>query len=166
MATAAAPRTRFDRLLPDALLGGLCWVMLGVVAVAVAKGHADWSRVPRAVWAHLITVAIVLGLTPFVLIRRKGDRRHRQLGWLWAAAMFGTALLSLAITPAGGRLFSPIAVLSAFVLVQVPRVVIYARAHDIARHRGNVRGLVIGALLIAGFFTFPFNRLLGHWLFG
>ena len=28
-----------------------------------------------------------------------------------------------------------------------------------------VRGLVIGALLIAGFFTFPFNRLLGSWLF-
>jgi len=29
-----------------------------------------------------------------------------------------------------------------------------------------VRGLIIGALLIAGFFTFPFHRLLGHWLFG
>jgi hypothetical protein len=25
--------------------------------------------------------------------------------------------------------------------------------------------MVLGALLIAGFFTFPFNRLLGHWLF-
>jgi hypothetical protein len=25
--------------------------------------------------------------------------------------------------------------------------------------------LATGALLIAGFFTFPFDRLLGHWLF-
>ena len=25
---------------------------------------------------------------------------------------------------------------------------------------------ITGALLVAGFFTFPFDRLLGHWLFG
>lgn len=25
---------------------------------------------------------------------------------------------------------------------------------------------IIGALLLAGFFTFPFDRLLGRWLFG
>ena len=78
--------------------------------------------------------------------------------------------VSSQLVPAGGltaagRLFSPIAILSVFVMVQVPRVVTHARAHNVARHRGNVRGLVIGALLIAGFFTFPFNRLLGHWLF-
>jgi uncharacterized membrane protein len=33
------------------------------------------------------------------------------------------------------------------------------------RHRRGVRAMVTGALLIAGFFTFPFDRLLGHWLF-
>ena len=32
-------------------------------------------------------------------------------------------------------------------------------------HRGSVRGMVTGALLVAGFFTFPFDRMLGHWLF-
>ena len=41
-----------------------------------------------------------------------------------------------------------------------------ARRHDIARHRKIVRGMVTGALLIAGFFTFPFHRLLGQWLLG
>jgi uncharacterized membrane protein len=35
----------------------------------------------------------------------------------------------------------------------------------VKRHRRSVRAMVTGALLIAGFFTFPFNRLLGHWLF-
>jgi uncharacterized membrane protein len=29
-----------------------------------------------------------------------------------------------------------------------------------------VRGMVTGALLVAGFFTFPFGRMLGAWLFG
>jgi uncharacterized membrane protein len=28
------------------------------------------------------------------------------------------------------------------------------------------RGMVLGALLVAGFFTFPFGRLMGRWLFG
>lgn len=155
-----------DRLLPDRLLGGLALLMLLVVAVAVARGQHDWARVPRALWLHLLTIAIVLALTPLILLRRKGDRRHRQLGWIWATAMVGTALISLVITPAGGRLFSPITLLSVFVLAMVPRLILQARAHTIAAHRSNVRGLVIGALLLAGSFTFPFNRLLGHWLFG
>ena len=51
-------------------------------------------------------------------------------------------------------------------LLQVPVIVLAARRHDVARHRSAVRGMVLGALLIAGFFTFPFNRLLGQWLFG
>ena len=39
-----------------------------------------------------------------------------------------------------------------------------ARNHRLDRHRAMVRGMVTGALVIAGFFTFPFGRLLGHWL--
>jgi uncharacterized membrane protein len=155
-----------DRVLPDRLLGALAGALLAVVIVAVIRGHADWARVPRAIWFHLATACVVLALTPVMLWRRKGDRRHRVLGWIWAGTMLATALYSLAITPTGGRLVSPIALLSLFVLVQVPRLVLAARAHDVARHRRGIRGLVIGALLVAGFFTFPFHRMLGTWLFG
>ena len=80
--------------------------------------------------------------------------------------MWAPALFSLTVPPANGRLVSPIALLSVFVLVMVPRLILQARAHNVTGHRSTVRGLVIGALLIAGFFTFPFNRLLGQWLFG
>ena len=45
-------------------------------------------------------------------------------------------------------------------------LVLAAPRNNVSRHRRTVRGLIIGALLIAGFFTFPFERLLGHWLFG
>jgi uncharacterized membrane protein len=48
----------------------------------------------------------------------------------------------------------------------VPVIVISARRHQHAQHRGAVRGMVSGALLIAGFFTFAPDRLLGGWLFG
>ena len=57
-------------------------------------------------------------------------------------------------------------ILSAWVLVQVPLIIWSARRHDVRRHRRAVRGMVIGALLVAGFFTFPFGRMLGQWLAG
>lgn len=159
-------RALLDRLFPDRLLAVLSWVLLVVVIVAVARGQHDWAQVSRPVWFHLLTLGVVLALTPVILSRRKGDDRHRQLGWIWTAAMFSTAIFSLAITPVGGGLFSPISILSVLVLIMVPHLILRARAHDVKSHRSTVRGLVIGALLIAGFFTFPFDRLLGHWLFG
>ena len=141
-------------------------VLLACVVVAVVKGQAGWVRVPPMVWVHLGTVALALALTPVMLLRRRGDRRHRTLGYVWVAAMATTALSSLfvkLINPGG---FSIIHVLSVWTLIQVPLIVVRARQHDWLRHRSAVRGMVLGALLIAGFFTFPFSRLLGSWLFG
>lgn len=56
-------------------------------------------------------------------------------------------------------------ILSVWTVIQVPIIWWTARNHKIARHRSAVRGMVFGALLIAGFFTFPFDRMLGRWLF-
>ncbi|MFV4725690.1 hypothetical protein ACNJUL_21340, partial [Mycobacterium tuberculosis] len=62
--------------------------------------------------------------------------------------------------------FSPIHLLSLYVLIALPRLVLAARRGQIARHRATVRGIVSGGLLIAGAFTFGFHRLLGTWLLG
>ena len=79
--------------------------------------------------------------------------------------MILTALVSFTIrdTNKGGLSF--IHILSIWTLIQVPLIFWSARTHDVRKHRSSVRGMVLGALLIAGFFTFPFDRLLGHWLF-
>ena len=45
-----------------------------------------------------------------------------------------------------------------------PVIVIQARRHNWKGHRSAVRGMVTGALLVAGFFTFPFGRMMGAWL--
>ncbi len=150
----------------DRLLAGGAVLMALAVAVAILRGRAEWARVPPIVWDHLATIAIALLLTPVMLLRRRGDRLHRRLGWIWAVSLALTALLSFGI-----RLISPgrlsfIHLLSAWTLIQVPIIVWSARRHDHARHRRAVRGMVLGALLIAGFFTFPFGRLMGRWLFG
>ncbi|WP_404479292.1 DUF2306 domain-containing protein [Novosphingobium sp. BL-52-GroH] len=163
MTAAASYSTVPDRL--ERALGALALVMLGVVLAALFKGMADWPKIPGAIWLHLATILLALGLTPVLLWRPRGTPGHRQLGYVWSAAMFLTAVDSLFVTTSNPGHFSPIHILSIATIVLVPMLVVNARRHDLARHRRTVRGLIIGALLIAGFFTFPFDRLLGHWLF-
>lgn len=111
-----------------------------------------------------MTIMVALALTPVILLGRRGTGRHRLLGRIWAGAMVLTALLSLFVRTINPGHFSLIHLLSLFTLVQVPLIVWSARTHRVERHRGAVRAMVTGALLVAGFFTFPFHRLLGHWL--
>jgi uncharacterized membrane protein len=140
-------------------------IILAAVVTAIVKGRAEWGEIPLRLWGHLATICLALILTPVMLLRKRGDPLHRQLGWLWASAMFLTALVTLFIRGANHGGFSVIHILSVFTLTQVPLIVWSAKTHNIVRHRRSVRAMVLGALLIAGFFTFPFDRLMGHWLF-
>jgi uncharacterized membrane protein len=150
----------FERLLA---VGAV--VLLIPAGAAIMRGRAEWSQVQPAVWAHLLTVLAALVLTPFILLRRRGDGRHRTLGRLWVVAMLAAAITSLFVRDqAGVWRLSPIHALSALVLIQVPLIWWAGRTGRVVLHRHCVRGVVLGALLITGFFTFPFNRLLGRWL--
>jgi uncharacterized membrane protein len=148
----------------DRILAGAALILLAAVTAALIRGQEEWNRVPPFIWAHIATIYIAVSLTPIMLLRRRGDRLHRQLGWIWAGAMFLTALLSFGIQGTGS--FSWIHLLSVLTLTQVPVIVWSARHHKIQVHRLSVRSMVAGALIIAGAFTFPFERLMGHWLFG
>lgn len=150
----------FERMLA---IGAI--ILLAMVLLALAKGHGYWARIPINLWAHLGTMIVALALTPVMLLRRRGDRPHRLLGRIWVAAMILTALISFTIREVNDGGFSIIHILSAWTLIQVPLIWWSAHRHQVARHRGSVRGMVLGALLIAGFFTFPFNRMLGQFLF-
>lgn len=152
---------RFERI-----LAGGAVLLLAAVAMALFKGRSEWSAVPWQVWPHLATIIVALVLTPVILLRRRGDHRHRWLGRIWAAAMFLTAALSLNVTLIHPGQWSLIHILSVWTLIQVPLIWWSARTHRVTMHRRTVRGMIIGALLVAGFFTFPFDRLMGHWLFG
>lgn len=150
----------------DKALSGAAILLLATVIVALARGMAHWAQVPGIVWAHLATVLIALVLTPWMLLRPRGTKIHRLLGKIWVTAMVATAALSLLVKTINPGHFSVIHILSIFTLIMAPRVWLTAHAHQVARHRATVRGLVTGALLIAGFFTLPPFRLLGGWLFG
>jgi uncharacterized membrane protein len=151
----------FDRILSTAAL-----LLLAFVFTALWRGRSEWGEVPAFVWGHIATIVLATLLTPVMLLRRRGDRLHRRLGWVWVASMALTAILTFWIRGINQGSLSLIHILSAWTLVQVPLIVWAARRHEHRRHRNAVRGMVAGALIIAGIFTFPFDRLLGHWLFG
>jgi uncharacterized membrane protein len=162
-------------LAADRALGAAAAILLGLVVAALARGLGQGPVPPPLVWAHLLAITGALALTPPLLWRAKGTPPHRSLGKLWAALMMAAAATSLMFSTGSTRPgslgvftfdFSPIHLLSVFVLIGVPRAVQAARRHEIARHRSGIRALVIGALLVAGSFTFPFDRLMGVWLFG
>jgi uncharacterized membrane protein len=172
MATIAdrvAPANRPVGLMPDRterVLGVLSIVLLGFVLAALARGADHLGQLPSTLWLHLATMMVTLALTPAILWMPRGNRLHRRLGYAWVAALAVTAIDSFAIRMNNEGKFSAIHILSVVTLVALPVLVTSARRHQHARHRRTVRGLVIGALLTAGFFTFPFHRMLGSWLFG
>jgi len=170
MATMADQiRPAVKPITPDTYERGLAIasvVLFACVIAAVFKGQAEWPRVTATIWLHLTTIMVAVALTPVMLLRRRGNRSHRMLGWVWVTAMLATAASSFFVRNVNSGGFSFIHILSVWTLVQVPLIVWTARNRKVAGHRRAVRGMVTGALLVAGLFTFPFDRLLGHWLFG
>lgn len=150
----------------ERLLTVVAGALLLIVIIALAMGQQQWGQVRSIVWVHLGTILIALALTPYMLLRPRGTRSHRLLGKIWVAAMIATAAISLLIRHSEQTYFSVIHILSVFVLFMAPRVWLTARKHNVAAHRSTVRGLVTGALIIAGYFTLLETRLLGGWLFG
>ena len=170
-ATAAGKRARLPKieLAPgwlDRVLAVAAVLLLAMVLAALWRGRDEWQRVPPFVWLHIATIAAALALTPVMLLRRRGDRLHRRLGWAWAVAMMLTALFSFGIRGINQGGFSFIHLFSVLTVVQVPVIVWTARTHNHRKHRSAVQAMVAFALLTAGFFTFPFDRMLGSWLFG
>jgi uncharacterized membrane protein len=62
--------------------------------------------------------------------------------------------------------FSPIHLLSIFTLAMLPLAIAHARRHAVERHRRAMLGLFVGALVIAGVFTFLPGRIMHAVVFG
>ncbi|MDB5678922.1 hypothetical protein [Sphingomonas bacterium] len=154
-------------LLERAIAIGFMLVFAGML-YAMARGWAtgglaEAGRAPPIVWLHLAVVSIVVGLTPVLLLRRRGDRLHRILGWTWCIAMYASALISLGIRHIGHGRLSGVHVLSFIYILLIPLLMFAARSHRLRTHRGVVvTALVI--LLLAGAATFLPPRYLGTWM--
>jgi uncharacterized membrane protein len=115
--------------------------------------------------AFAAMAAFALGLVQFAA--PKGTLPHRTVGWIWVALMALVAISSFWIHEI--RLvgsFSPIHLLSVFVLVMLPLAVWRAHTHQVTAHRRAMTGMFLGALVIAGLFTLLPGRIMHTVVFG
>jgi uncharacterized membrane protein len=121
-------------------------------------------------YLHLATVLPAFLLGTWLMFNRKGTPHHRLLGKIYMVLMLTTGIITLFMPAAVGmRLFNHfgfIHLFSVLTIYSVPAAYLAARRHDVQAHRGNMIGLYIGGLIIAGAFAFGPGRLLNRWLFG
>jgi uncharacterized membrane protein len=121
------------------------------------------------IFMHLVTATTALGLGLVMLLRRKGTRSHRWLGWVWVALMATTALTSAFIRDhqlpnlAG---YTPIHLFTLTVALMLPLGIAHVKRGNVSGHRRTMTGLVLGACVLAGLFTLLPGRFLGSLLWG
>ncbi len=116
---------------------------------------------PIAIQIHVAAVVPAALLGAYLLVRPKGTPRHRLLGKIWLVLMVVTALSSFFIHQINMFYgFSPIHLLSLFVLFGCWGAIANARKHNIDAHKRIVRGLYFGGIVGAGAFTFLPGRII------
>lgn len=114
-----------------------------------------------AIQIHVAAVLPASILGAYILLNRKGTPMHRLLGKIWMVLMAITALSSFFIHQINlFHGFSPIHLLSLFVLVSIWKAISSARAHNIRAHKASVVGMYVGGIVIAGGFTFLPGRIM------
>ena len=115
--------------------------------------------------AFAAMTAFVLGLVQFAA--PKGTLPHRTIGFIWVALLAIIAISSFWIHTI--RLwgpFSPIHLISIFTLCMLPLAVYAAHTHKVAAHKRAMTSIFLGALVIAGIFTFVPGRIMHAVVFG
>src|SRR5271154_6329508 len=109
--------------------------------------------------AFAAMAAFVLGVIQFAA--PKGTLPHRTVGWIWVLLMLAVAASSFWIHQI--RLWgpwSPIHLLSIFVMIMVPLGVWRAHRHEVIGHRWIMIGVFSGGLAVAGLFTLLPGRIM------
>jgi uncharacterized membrane protein len=121
---------------------------------------------PMAIQIHVLAVTPAALLGAYILVGRKGTPRHRILGKIWLVLMVLAALSSFFIHQINMfHGFSPIHLLSVYVLAGSWRAIAAARRHDIGTHKRIVTGLYIGGIIGAGLFTLLPGRIMNKVVF-
>ncbi|MFN3348205.1 DUF2306 domain-containing protein [Pseudorhodoplanes sp.] len=121
----------------------------------------------HAIQIHTVAAlsAFALGLVQFTA--PKGTPLHRTIGWAWVVLMITVCVTAVFIHEL--RTFgawSRIHLLAIFTLMMLPLAVMHARRHRLASHKRAMTSLFLGALVIAGVFTFWPGRIMHKVVFG
>ena len=121
---------------------------------------------PLAIQIHVATVLPAALIGPYMFWARKGTPTHRLVGRIWLGLMVVSALSSFFIHSIDLWMgFSPIHLISIYILFGAWLAVKNARAHRIAAHKRQVLGLYLGGIVGAGAFTLLPGRLMNAVVF-
>ena len=99
--------------------------------------------------SHVVAALYVLAIGPLQILRRRRDRTHRTMGYLWVAAMYYVCFSSFWIVTEGH--FTWLHGLSAFTILTVTLGLLSAIRRNIPAHRGNMIGSYLGIAIAFGF---------------
>lgn len=121
-------------------------------------------------YSHLITVIPCVFLGAYLLLVKKGTPIHRLLGRIYMVLMFITACITIFMPAAvGPQLFNHFGWIHLFTLLTlwtVPTAYLAVRQGKIKTHQRKMVLLYLGALVIAGGFTFVPGRYMYEVFFG
>lgn len=121
-------------------------------------------------YAHIATVVPCIFLGAFALFYKKRNKLHKQIGKIYCVLMMLTSIFALFL-PAhvGPRLFNHFGFIHGFcflTLYSVPTAIIAIKKGNVKKHKQKLIGLYIGAIVIAGSFTFFPGRFMHQLFFG
>lgn len=154
------------------ILAGAMWGVWPAIwrELAAAQPHAPdftvLASLSPLVKIHLYTALAALVLGAVLMMVRKGRAFHRAAGWTWVALVMTTAVSTLFITSLNPGRWSLIHLFTGWTLVVLPLAVMWARRHQVARHRRAMMGLFYGAFAINLAFTFIPGRTMWSLFFG
>ncbi|NRB02343.1 MAG: DUF2306 domain-containing protein [Rhodobacteraceae bacterium] len=121
-----------------------------------------------AINIHVICAIPALLLGPIALFRKRRDRLHKTVGYVWITAMVGLSVSGLFIESFMSFLgfFGPIHLLSIVTLAGLAAAIWQIRTGDVAGHRRRMCEVWFGAMGLAGTFTLVPGRIMSTRLLG
>ncbi|RAK57451.1 hypothetical protein DJ018_05790 [Phenylobacterium deserti] len=125
-----------------------------------------FAHLPLAIQLHILGAlgAILLGAALMWL--RKGRILHRAGGWTWVGLVALVAGSSMFIRGANGGGLSILHLLTGWTLITLPLAVLWAKRHQVQRHRRAMMGLFYGGFVINLAFAFIPGRTMWQLFFG
>lgn len=121
-------------------------------------------------FSHLFTIIPCVFIGGYLLAVRKGTNTHRFLGKIYMILMMVTAFITIFMPAAVGpqllNHFGWIHLFTLLTLWTVPTAYIAVRKGNIKAHKRKMVLLYVGALIIAGGFTFVPGRYMHELFFG
>lgn len=122
---------------------------------------------PLHIQFHAGAALLAIGLGPVALYRRRRDRTHKIVGYVWVLAMLTVATTAFFIH--SFAVIGPFSPLHGFALLtywSLWRAIAFVRAGRIRAHEMTLRGLYWSGLMIAGLANFLPDRRVNEAVFG